>query len=76
MNNAAEPADYRLEQVKRSDFGFGFNLRTMTVDPIDLRLAGIYDATRAVVQTIENATSAAASLLTIGAIVDPVEEDE
>lgn len=74
MNNAAEPADYRLEQVKRSEFGFGFNLREMSSDPIDLRIAGIYDATRAVVQTVENAASAAASLLTVGAIVDPVEE--
>lgn len=74
MNNAAEPADYRLEQVLRSETGFGFNLRDITNDPIDLREAGIWDATRAVVQTIENATSAAASLLTIGAIVDPVEE--
>lgn len=74
MDNAAEPADYRLEQVKRAELGFGFNLRDMTAEPIDLRAAGIYDATRAVVQTVENATSAAASLLTVGAIVDPIEE--
>jgi chaperonin GroEL len=74
MNNAAEPADYRLEQVKRSEFGFGFDLRAITDEPIDLREAGIYDATRAIVQTIENATSAAASLLTVGAMVTPVED--
>lgn len=76
MNNAAEPADYRLEQVKRSDTGYGFNLRAITADPIDLREAGIWDATRAVVQTVENATSAAASLLTVGAIVDPIENSD
>lgn len=74
MNNAAEPADYRLEQVKRSKFGYGFNLRDMTSEPLDLRKAGIWDATRAIVQTVENATSAAASLLTIGAMVTPVED--
>lgn len=76
MNNAAEPADYRLEQIKRSPHGFGFNLRAITDEPIDLRKAGIWDATRAVVQTIENAASAAGSLLTIGAIVDPIEDKE
>lgn len=75
MNNAAEPADYRLEQVRRAEYGYGFNLRDMTDEPVDLRAAGIWDATRAVVQTVENATSAAASLLTIGAIIDPIEDD-
>ncbi len=75
MDNAAEPADYRLEQIRRSKLGFGFNLRAISEQPVDLREAGIWDATRAITQTIENATSAAASLLTIGAIVDPVEAD-
>lgn len=76
MENAAERADYRLEQVQRSDPGFGFNLRDMTEEPIDLAQAGIWDATRAIVQTVENAASAAGSLLTVGAIVDPIEQDE
>lgn len=76
MENAAERADYRLEQVQRSDPGFGFNLRDMTEEPIDLAKAGIWDATRAIVQTVENAASAAGSLLTVGAIVDPIEQDE
>lgn len=76
MDNAAQPADYRLEQIKRSKPGFGFNLREMTDEPIDLTKAGIWDATRAVVQTVENATSAAGSLLTIGTIVDPIDQTE
>ncbi len=73
MDNAAESADHRLEQVRESGFGFGFNLRDMTAKPIDLRKAGIWDATRAVVQTVENGTSAAGSLLKAATIVDPVE---
>jgi chaperonin GroEL len=76
MTNAAEPADYRLEQVRRAPKGHGFNLREMTDEPIDLKAAGIFDATRSVIQTVENATSAAGSLLTVGAIVDPIEQDE
>lgn len=73
MNNAAERADFRLEQVRRAKDGFGFNLREMTEEPIDLRKAGIWDAARAVTQTVENAASAAGSLLTIGSIVDPID---
>lgn len=76
MDNAAEPADYRLEQVRRAKAGYGFNLRDMTDEPIDLTKAGIWDATRAVTQTIENATSAAGSLLTVGGFVDPIEREE
>lgn len=76
MTNAAEPADYRLEQVRRAPKGHGFNLREMTDEPIDLKAAGIFDAARSVIQTVENATSAAGSLLTVGAIVDPIEQDE
>lgn len=75
MDNAAESADFKLQQVAHSEFGWGFNLRDMTDDPIDLTKAGIYDATRAVTQTIENAVSAAGDLLTVGAIVDPIDQD-
>ncbi len=71
MSNAAEPADYRLKQIQLAKFGYGFNLRDMTEEPIDLTKAGIWDATRAVVQTIENAASAAGALLTVGVIITP-----
>lgn len=76
MNNAAEPADYRLEQVRRADPNYGFNLRAMTDEPIDLAEAGIFDAARSVIQTVENATSAAGSLLTVNTIVDPIDRDD
>lgn len=76
MDNATESADHRLEQVRESEFGFGFNLRAMTPKPIDLRKAGIWDATRAVIQTVENGTSAAGSLLKAATIIDPIESKE
>lgn len=75
MTNAAEPADYRLEQVRRAPKGHGFNLRDMTDDPIDLKKAGIFDAARSIIQTVENATSAAGSLLTVNTIVDPIDQE-
>lgn len=76
MSNAAEPADYRLEQIRRAKDGYGFNLRNMTQEPVNLEEQGIWDATRAVVQTVENATSAAGSLLTVGAIIDPIDRED
>lgn len=76
MNNAAEPADYRMQQIRRAPKGHGFNLRDMTEEPIDLKNAGIFDATRSVVQTVENATSAAGSLATVSTIVDPIDLED
>lgn len=85
MDNAAESAEYRFKQIlaaprdtgakSKNNYAVnGFNLRDMTDEPVDLTKVGIFDATRAVVQTIENATSAAAALLTVGAVVDPKKE--
>lgn len=73
--NAGESPDYRAVQLTNSAFGMGFNLRDITEQPVDLAKAGIWDATRAVVQTIENATSAAGALLTVGALVTPRDEE-
>lgn len=74
FDNAAEPSEYRLKQVQLAKPGYGFNLRAMTEEPIDLAEAGIWDATRAVVQTIENAVSAAGALLTADVVVEIADE--
>ncbi len=76
MNNAAESADHRLEQVREAGWGFGFNLRKITPKAIDLRKAGIWDATRAVTQTVENAVSAAGTLLRTSTLVIPIEHKD
>lgn len=75
MDNAAQDSSYRFKQIQNAKAGFGFNLRKMTDEPVDLGKEGIWDATRSIVQTIENATSAAGSLLTVGTFVDPVEKE-
>ena len=75
MENAGESPDYRREQVNHAKLGHGFNLREITDEPINLKESGIWDATRAIVQTVENAVSAAATLLTVGVIVDPIPEE-
>lgn len=72
--NAGEGADYRMKQIEVAGFGYGFNLRDMTEEPIDLTKIGIWDATRAVTQTVENAVSAAGTLLTVGTLITPRDE--
>lgn len=74
FDNAGEDASYRLTQIKNSTLGKGFNLRKMTDEPIDLTKAGIFDATRVLVQTIENAVSAAGTLLTVGTLMTPQDD--
>jgi chaperonin GroEL len=74
-DNAGEDPGYRIKQIENAQFGFGFNLRDMTEEPIDLTKSGIWDATRAVVQTVENATSAAGALLTVGAMMTPYDDE-
>jgi chaperonin GroEL len=75
FENAGEDAGYRMQQILAKGYGYGFNLRDMTDQPVDLRKAGIWDASRAVVQTVENAVSAAGALLTVGALVTPLDEE-
>lgn len=74
MENAAEPPEYRMKQVLESDWGYGFNLREITEEPVNLAESGIWDATRAIVQVVENAASAAGSLITVNTIVEVVDE--
>lgn len=75
MRNAAERADYRLEQVLRAGYGKGFNLRDMDAEPIDLLENGVVDATKVVLQTVNNSFSVAAGLLSAGGSISE-EEDE
>jgi chaperonin GroEL len=75
MDNAAEDASYRFKQIQKAEFGYGFNLRAMTEEPVSLAEEGIWDATRAVTQTIENSTSAAGALITVGALITPRDEE-
>lgn len=76
MSNAAERADYRLEQVLRAGYGYGFNLKNMTPEPIDMIETGTVDATKVVLQTVKNAFSVAGGLLSAGGSISEDKEDE
>jgi chaperonin GroEL len=75
MKNAAERGDYRLEQVLRSGYGEGFDLKNMTDEPVDLIKEGVVDATKVVLQTVKNSFSVAGGLLSAGGSITE-EEDE
>lgn len=74
MTNAGQSADYRLSQIQKAPIGHGFNLKDITPEPIDLAKAGIWDATTAISQAVQNAASAAATLLTTDLIIESQDE--
>lgn len=76
MSNAAEDSGYRLQQILKAGYGKGFDLRNMSDEPIDLLKAGIVDATKVVLQTVQNAFSVAGALLTTGTTVTEEESDD
>lgn len=75
MKNAAYRADLKLDQTLKAGYGKGFDLHTMTEEPIDLIDKGVVDATKVVLQTVKNAFSVAGGLLSAGGSITE-EEDE
>lgn len=69
MENAGEDGGYRIEQLKKSKAGQGFNVSDMTEEPIDLAKAGIQDPTKVIKSEVENACSVAGVAITLGAAV-------
>lgn len=62
-NNAGENSEYRLGKMLEKDIGFGYDLKNFSEEPIDLREAGIIDATLVIKEVIRNASSMAKSLI-------------
>lgn len=67
MTNAGADPGYLLEQVLRSEQGFGFNVTNMTKEPIDLLEAGVIDPVRVLKCAVENSCSVAGIVITLGA---------
>lgn len=76
MSNAGEDGGYFLQKTLEAGYGKGYNLREMTDKPLDLYKSGIVDPTKVVTQAITNAFENAAGLLTVGAIVTELEDNE
>ncbi len=76
MSNSVEDGGYRLNQVLNAGYGKGFNLRNMTAEPIDLLESGIVDATKVILQVVENSFSVSGALLTTGTVITELVENE
>lgn len=64
MNNAGEKAEYKLGKVLEKPIGFGYDLKNMTDEPIDLRESGIIDPALVIKEVVRNACSVASKLIT------------
>lgn len=67
MANTGIDPGYRLEQVLRAKDGYGFDVKNMTKEPINLMKAGIIDPVRVIKSAVENGCSVAGLLITLGA---------
>lgn len=65
MTNAGEDGGYRLRQVLAAQQGFGFNVKDMTEEPIDLIEAEVVDPVKVLKSVVENACSVAGIAITI-----------
>lgn len=66
MTNAGEDPGYRLKQVLKAKAGFGFNVKGMTEEPIDLVKAGVIDPVRVLKSGVENSCAVAGIVITLG----------
>lgn len=69
IENAGDDPGYRLKQMLRSRGSYGFNVKQMTDEPIDLDAAGILDPAKVIKSIVENACDAAGIAITLNAAV-------
>lgn len=63
MENSGEDGGYRLQQVLKSKVGYGFDVTTMTDEPINLK--DVLDPVKVIRSVVENACSFAGVAITI-----------
>ena len=69
IKNAGEDGGYRLSQVQHAKQGYGFNVKYMTDEPINLMEAGITDPTKVIKSIVENACSVSGIAITLNGSV-------
>ena len=74
MNNAGEKAEYKLGKILEKPIGYGYNLKDMADEPIDLREAGILDASLVIKEVVRNASSIAGVLI-VNEVLMPFADD-
>lgn len=75
VDNAALPADVKLNDVLQAKYPQGLNLRK-NGELVDVIVDGIVDPTKVVQEVVTNAASTAANGVTIGAVITFVDREE
>lgn len=69
MSNAGEDGGYRYQQILKAKSNFGFDVKNMTDEPIDLIKAQIIDPVKVLKSVVENACSVAGIAITLDTII-------
>lgn len=68
-NTGVEDIGYHKHAVLAKSFGYGYNVRELTPEPIDLVKAGIIDPAKVLVQAVQNSVSNAGVLVSTNGII-------
>jgi chaperonin GroEL len=70
LNAGEDDGGFRLSQVLNAKDGYGFNVKEMTKDPIDLMKAGVIDPVKVIKSVVENACEVAGIAITIPTTIE------
>lgn len=76
MENAGLNAQALLAEVEKADKGFGINVMAPEKGLIDLKKSGIIDPAKVTKEAVKNATSIAATAITMGALIVNIPEEK
>lgn len=76
MHNAGEKAEFKLAKVLEKEIGYGYDLKNITDEPIDLREAGIVDPALVIKEVVRNAASVASRLITTTVLITFSDESD
>lgn len=65
MDNMGDNGDLKLGKLLEKGIGYGYDLKELTEEPIDLRQAGVVDPTLVITEVVRNAASVASKLITV-----------
>lgn len=76
MENAGLNAQALLAQVESAKSGYGINVMDPSAGLIDLKKAGVIDPAKVTMEAVKNATSIAATAITMGALICEIPEEK
>ena len=76
MENAGLNAQALLAEVENAKDGFGINVMTPERGLIELKKAGVIDPAKVTKEAVKNATSIAATAITMGALICEIPEEK